>query len=139
MENYILEAREIVKTFPGVRALSCVNLKLKKGEVHALVGENGAGKSTLMLTLGGIYKPDEGEIYLEGEKVNFESAYDANYKGISIVYQELSLVQNLSVAENIFANRQPVKAFNMIDSKKLNKNAKDMLAMFDIDYINVNY
>lgn len=136
MENYILEAREIVKTFPGVRALSCVSLKLKKGEVHALVGENGAGKSTLMLTLGGIYKPDEGEIYLEGEKVNFESAYDANYKGISIVYQELSLVQNLSVAENIFANRQPVKAFNIIDSKKLNKNAKDMLAMFDIDYIN---
>lgn len=136
MEDYILEARQIVKTFPGVRALSCVDLKLKKGEVHALVGENGAGKSTLMLTLGGVYKPDEGEIYLEGEKVNFESSYDANSKGISIVYQELSLVQNLSVAENIFANRQPVKAFNMIDSRKLNKNAKDMLAMFDIDFIN---
>ncbi len=136
MSEYILEARGIVKTFPGVKALSCVNLKIKKGEVHALVGENGAGKSTLMLTLGGIYRSDAGEIFLDGEKVSFNSAQDANEKGISIVYQELSLVPNLSVAENIFANRQPTKAFNLIDWKKLNQQTREMLRMFDIDYIN---
>lgn len=135
MSAYILEARGIVKTFPGVRALNGVDLKVKKGEVHALVGENGAGKSTLMLTLGGVYKPDEGEIFIDGEKVTFESAHDANKKGISIVYQELSLVPNLSVAENIFANRQPVKYLNLIDWKLLNEKAKEMLALFDIDYI----
>jgi len=132
---YILEAKGIVKTFPGVRALNGVDLKVKKGEVHALVGENGAGKSTLMLTLGGVHKPDEGEIFIEGEKVSFESAHDANKKGISIVYQELSLVPNLSVAENIFANRQPVRFLNMIDWKRLNEQTKEMLSLFDIDYI----
>lgn len=136
LSGYILEAKGIVKTFPGVKALNCVNLRLKKGEVHAVVGENGAGKSTLMLTLGGIHKPDEGEIFIDGEKVNFHSAQDANYKGISIVYQELSLVPNLSVAENIFANRQPIKRFNMIDSKKLNRQAREMLKMFDMETIN---
>ena len=135
MSEYILEARCIVKTFPGVRALNGVNLKIKKGEVHALVGENGAGKSTLMLTLGGIHKPDEGEIYIEDEKVTFDSPHDANEKGISVVYQELSLVPNLSIAENIFANRQPVKKFNMIDWKALCRNTKEMMALFDIDYI----
>jgi ABC-type sugar transport system ATPase subunit len=136
MSEYLLEAKGIIKTFPGVKALSCVDLKVRKGEVHALVGENGAGKSTLMLTLGGIYRPDAGEIFLDGEKVSFNSAQDANEKGISIVYQELSLVPNLSVAENIFANRQPTKAFNMIDWKRLNRQTREMLTMFDIDYIN---
>jgi ABC-type sugar transport system ATPase subunit len=136
LSNYILEAEGIVKSFPGVKALNCVNLRIKKGEVHALVGENGAGKSTLMLTLGGVHKPDEGEISIEGEKVNFHSAQDANYKGISIVYQELSLVPNLSVAENIFANRQPINWFNMIDYKKLNRQTREMLKMFDMETIN---
>lgn len=135
MSEYILEARGIVKTFPGVKALNGVDLKVKKGEVHALVGENGAGKSTLMLTLGGIHKPDAGEIYLDGEKVHFNTALEANEKGISIVYQELSLVPNLSVAENIFANRQPTKLFNMIDWKKLHNKTREMLSMFGIDNI----
>jgi len=135
MESYILEAKGIVKTFPGVKALNGVDLKLKKGEVHALVGENGAGKSTLMLVLGGVYNPDEGEVIIDGEQVVLDSPHDANQKGISIVYQELSLVPNLSVAENIFANRQPVKAFNMIDWKVLNEKTREMLAQFDIHYI----
>lgn len=138
MSQFILEAKNIVKTFPGVKALSCVNLKIKKGEVHALVGENGAGKSTLMMTLGGVYKPDDGEILIDGEKVAFESAHDANAKGISIVYQELSLVPNLSVAENIYANRQPTKSLNMIDWKKLNAQTKEKLALFGIFNINPN-
>lgn len=135
MSSYVLEARQIVKTFPGVYALSCVDLKVKSGEVHALVGENGAGKSTLMLTLGGVYKADSGTILIDGEEVSFDSANDANKKGISVVYQELSLVPNLNVAENIFANRQPLKAFGLIDWKKLYDDTKEMLSLFEIDYI----
>ena len=135
MGNYILEAKGIVKTFPGVKALGGVDLKVKKGEVHAIVGENGAGKSTLMLVLGGVHIPDEGEIVLDGEKVSFDSSHAANEKGISIVFQELSLVPNLSVAENIFANRQPTKFFDIIDWKKLNNDTKTVLGQFNIDFI----
>jgi ABC-type sugar transport system, ATPase component len=134
----ILEARKIVKTFPGVRALNNVDLKVKKGEIHALVGENGAGKSTLINVLGGTYKPDSGDIFLNGEKVNFNSSHDANSKGISVVYQELSLISTLSVAENIFANRQPVGRLNIINRKKLYSQTVDMLQMFEIDYIDPN-
>jgi ABC-type sugar transport system ATPase subunit len=136
MEDYILQAKGIIKSFPGVKALNCVNLNVKKGEVHAIVGENGAGKSTLMLTLGGIYKPDAGEIYLDGEKQLFDSPHDANVKGISIVYQELSLVPNLSVAENIFANRQPIRSLNFINWDELCKRTREMLMLFHIDFIN---
>jgi len=133
--EYILEAKGIVKTFPGVKALDGVDLKLERGTVHALVGENGAGKSTLMLILGGIYTPDAGKIIVEGEEVSFESSHDANRTGISVVYQELSLVPNLSIAENIFAHRQPVKRFNMVDWKKLFRETKQMLSIFEIDNI----
>lgn len=135
LESYILEVKGIEKNFPGVKALDGVNLKIKEGEVHALIGENGAGKSTLMQTLSGIHKPCAGQIFVEGEQVVFGSSHDANAKGISIVYQELSLVQTLTVAENIFANRQPVKRFNLIDKDRLYKDTKEMLKMFDIDYI----
>ena len=129
MAEFILEARGITKYFPGVYALTDVNLQVKQGEVHAVVGENGAGKSTLMMVLGGIYHPNKGEIFVDGKKVQFDSAHDANEKGIVVVYQELSLAQNLTVAENIFANRQPVKAFNLIDQKLLYKQAEEMLAL----------
>ncbi|WP_394925955.1 sugar ABC transporter ATP-binding protein [uncultured Robinsoniella sp.] len=135
MSDFILETRGIVKIFPGVRALDGVDLKIKKGEVHAIVGENGAGKSTLMLTLGGIHRPDEGEIYLEGEKVLFSSAQDALKKGISIVHQELSLVPNLSVAENIYANRQPVNRLSLIKKDELYQMTREMLSLFEIDNI----
>jgi ABC-type sugar transport system ATPase subunit len=129
MSDYILEVRNIVKTFPGVRALGGVNLRVRPGEVHAIVGENGAGKSTLMLVLGGIYRPDEGEIIVGGERAQFDSAHDANVKGISVVYQEFSLAPNLSVAENIFANRQPVNALGMVDWKKLRAETEEMLKL----------
>ncbi|MCL2165486.1 MAG: sugar ABC transporter ATP-binding protein [Oscillospiraceae bacterium] len=135
MSEHILEVKGIVKTFPGVKALNGVDLRVKKGEVHAIVGENGAGKSTLMLTLGGVYKPDAGEVYLEGKKVQFDSPYDANKCGISVVYQELSLVQSLSVAENIYANRQPVRALSIIDKKLLYKKTEEMLSLFKTDNI----
>ncbi|MDA3955911.1 sugar ABC transporter ATP-binding protein [Oceanispirochaeta sp.] len=136
MSEWILEARGIEKDFPGVRALDGVDLQIREGEVHALVGENGAGKSTLMLVLSGIYQPDGGVIYLEGEKIHFSSPHDANHKGISIVFQELSLIQGLSIAENIFANRQPVGKMNMIDWDALHTQTKELLALFDLQDLN---
>ncbi|MCL2127842.1 MAG: sugar ABC transporter ATP-binding protein [Treponema sp.] len=135
MAEYILEARGITKVFPGVCALNKVDLQVRQGEVHAVVGENGAGKSTLMLILGGIYRPDGGEIFVDGKKVQFDSANDANKKGIGVVYQELSLAPNLSVAENIFANRQPVRPLNLIDQKLLHRQAAGMLALANADNI----
>jgi ABC-type sugar transport system ATPase subunit len=132
-ENLILEVRDIVKNFPGVRALNKVRFELQKGEVHALVGENGAGKSTLMHILGGIYKPDSGEIYLNGDMVRFETPVQAAAHGISVVFQEFSLVPNLSVAENIFANRQPVNGIDLIDYNRLYADTKRILELFEWD------
>jgi ABC-type sugar transport system ATPase subunit len=129
----ILEARQVVKTFPGVRALDGVRLRLVQGEVHALVGENGAGKSTLIHVLGGVLPPDSGQIRLYGEAVRFRNAHDAALKGIGVVFQELSLSQNLSVAENIFANRQPVGRLNLIRRRRLNADAADLLEWFRCD------
>jgi ABC-type sugar transport system ATPase subunit len=132
IEN-ILEVKKLVKTFPGVRALDGVDFTLKRGSVHAIVGENGAGKSTLMMTLGGVYQPDSGEILFEGQPVVLESPNEANKKGISVVYQELSLVTNLSIAENIFVNRQPVKRGRLIKWDKLHQNTFDLMKRFSME------
>ena len=105
-EQYLLEMRGISKSFPGVKALQNVGLQLKAGEVHALLGENGAGKSTLIKVLGGIYHAEEGEIYIEGQKVKSDGVVAARGAGISIVHQELVLVPYMTVAENIFVLRQ---------------------------------
>jgi ABC-type sugar transport system ATPase subunit len=131
----ILQTRAISKTFPGVKALDKVDFSLEEGAVHALVGENGAGKSTLMLTLGGVYRPDSGEILLGGRAVTFSSPYDANRAGISVVYQDLSLVPNLSVAENIFARRQPVRGANLIDWDTLHGKTTELLTLFGSESI----
>lgn len=130
MSEYVLEARGIVKTFPGVRALGGVDFSVRHGEVHALVGENGAGKSTLMMVLGGVYRPDEGEIYLNGEPVRFQSARDSIEHGIGIVFQELSLVPQLSVAENIYFNRQPVDRLGFVDKRAMYEDTRNMLDRF---------
>ncbi len=135
MSEYVLEARGIVKRFPGVRALGGVDFRVKPGEVHALVGENGAGKSTLMMVLGGIYQPDEGEIFVNGRRAMFQTPRDSIKSGIGIVFQELSLVPQLSVAENIFFNRQPVGRGGLVDYKKLRRDAAQMLRLFEIDDI----
>jgi len=132
MDDPILEVNSIVKVFPGVKALDNVNFSLQKGSVHALVGENGAGKTTLMMVLGGVYKQDSGEIYIDGKKISFESSYDAIKKGVSIVFQELSLVPNLTVSENIFANRQPTRKMNLINWHKLHKDTNNLLMKFGI-------
>jgi ABC-type sugar transport system ATPase subunit len=135
LESVILEARGITKNFPGVKALDDVSVSIQKGTVHAIVGENGAGKSTLMLVFGGVYAPDSGEMIFEGKSVKFSSTHEANSSGIGVVYQELSLIMNLSVAENIFANRQPLKWGNLVDWELLYKKTSALLAGFGADSI----
>ena len=132
MSDIVLEASGIVKYFPGVMALGGVDLKIKRGEIHAIVGENGAGKSTLMLTLSGVHRPDAGQIRIDGQEIRLESPKDAAAKGIGIVFQELSLVPELSIAENIFANRQPIGKLGLIDRKRMARDTQDLLALFDL-------
>ena len=128
----ILTMRNISKGFAGVQALKDVQLTLRKGEVHALMGENGAGKSTLMKCLIGVYQADCGEIIYKGKPVNFHSVLDAQHQGISMIFQELNLIPHLTVAENIFFAREPIK-FGMVDKAKMNKDAEALLSLFDID------
>ena len=128
----ILTMRNISKGFAGVQALKDVQLTLRKGEVHALMGENGAGKSTLMKCLIGVHQADRGEIIYKGKPVNFHSVLDAQHQGISMIFQELNLIPHLTVAENIFFAREPIK-FGMVDKAKMNKDAEVLLSLFDID------
>ena len=107
--NIVLEMKNIVKTFPGVKALDNANLTLKKGSVHALMGENGAGKSTLMKVLFGIYKEDSGEIYIEGKKTSFSNPKEALENGVAMVHQELNQVMKRDVADNMMLGRFPKK------------------------------
>ena len=104
----ILEMRDITKTFPGVKALTNVNLTVMPGEIHAVVGENGAGKSTLMKVLSGVYPHGtyDGQIVFEGEECHFKGIHDSEHAGIVIIHQELALVPLLSIAENIFLGNE---------------------------------
>ena len=105
-DNVLLQMSHIEKRFPGVLALNNVDFTLRKGEIHALMGENGAGKSTLIKVLTGVYQMDGGEITVEGEPIVIKSPQDAQNKGISTVYQEITLCPNLTVAENMFIGRE---------------------------------
>ncbi|MCI8993763.1 MAG: sugar ABC transporter ATP-binding protein [Eubacterium sp.] len=116
----VLEVKGINKSFPGVQALKDINVVFRRGEVHVLIGENGAGKSTLMKILDGIYKADEGEIYLKGEKVEIANPKMAVSKGIAMIHQELSSVMDMTIAENIFLGKEEKKGI-LIDSGKMKK------------------
>ncbi|MDO5047020.1 MAG: sugar ABC transporter ATP-binding protein [Anaerococcus sp.] len=131
--NNLLEMRAITKTFPGVKALDKVDFTLKKGTVHALMGENGAGKSTLMKCLFGIYKQDSGDIYIDGEKVSYKDTKDALDSGVAMVHQELNQVSMRSVAENIMLGRFPSK-HGMVDSKKMYKQTQDLFDRLGLDF-----
>jgi galactofuranose transport system ATP-binding protein len=127
----ILEMKGISIEFPGVKALSKVDFRLFPGEVHALMGQNGAGKSTLIKAMTGVYQPDEGVIELAHKAITPGSPLEAQKLGISTVYQEVNLCPNLTVAENIFIGRQPMK-FGRIHWKKLNEDAKAALAKLNV-------
>jgi ribose transport system ATP-binding protein len=129
----ILEVRGITKEFPGVRALAGVDLSLRGGEVHALVGENGAGKSTLIKILAGVYRKDEGEILFEGSPIELASAHDSLERGIKVVFQELALIKGLSVAENVFLESFPLRANRTIDWKALNRRTREILESIGLD------
>lgn len=131
MAAYALEAEGISKFFPGVKALNKVSLRVKPGTVHALMGENGAGKSTLMKCLIGIYRPDDGVIRIKGEPVQFADTLDALRSGISMIHQELNLVPHMTVAENIWLGREPMK-YGFVDHAKLNKITQDLLIKLNI-------
>ena len=116
--DYIIEMRGIIKEFPGVKALNGVDLLVKKGQVHGLVGENGAGKSTLMKILSGIYQKDSGEILIDGQRVDFKDALEARHHGIGLVHQEPQIVPTISIAENICLGGLPHGKF-LLDQKML--------------------
>lgn len=125
--------RNISKSFPGVKALDGVNLQVKKGTVHAVMGENGAGKSTLMKVLFGQYQPDEGEIFFEGKRVSFKSVKEAVTAGISMIYQELSPIKELSIAENVFVSRYPKKN-GIIDWNAMYAACQDIFDRWGLNY-----
>ena len=129
-KNIILSVRNINKSFPGTQALTDVFFELKKGEVHALVGENGAGKSTLVNIVSGVLQPESGEIFYKGERTVFKTPSEAQMAGIGFVHQEISLCQHVSVAENIFMGRAPKNRLGMIAFRQLNRKAKDILDLF---------
>ena len=132
-EKILLEMNHIRKEFPGVLALKDVSLQVQAGEVHALLGENGAGKSTLIKILGGIYSSDAGEIVIDGSVVTINSVQDAQKFGISVIHQELVLVPHMTVAENIYLGREPLKAGRFVDFKKMEDDAKQLLDSFELD------
>ncbi len=127
VNEILLEVKGISKSFPGVKALDNINMNIKKGEVHALVGENGAGKSTFVKILAGALKEDIGEIYIDGKKVEINNPAKATEQGISIIYQEFNLFLGLSVAENMYIGREPLKENGLIDWNKVYNDAANIL------------
>lgn len=133
MENEcILEFRGISKSFTGVKALSDISFQIRRGEVHALMGENGAGKSTLMKILSGAYIRDSGKIFVDGKEAVIRNTADSEKLGIAIIYQELNLIPELSVAENIFLHRQPKKGL-FVDWKQMNEEAAKVLKQINVE------
>ena len=131
-ENNILILTNINKEFPGVKACIDICFSLRKGEVHALVGENGAGKSTLMKILSGAYKKDSGIIWFDGQEVEINSPKESERMGISIIYQEINLINRISVAENVFLGRAPKKN-GILQWKKMYRDAKALFDSFNVE------
>lgn len=131
-EEYLLELVEIEKSFPGVKALDKATFRLKPGSVHALMGENGAGKSTLMKCLFGLYHKDAGSIRIQGEETVYTSPRDALFHGVSMVHQELNQVLNMSIMENMWLGRYPMKN-GLVDHKTMYEDTKKYLKELDLD------
>lgn len=135
-EVYALQMKAVSKRFPGTLAVDSVDFSVKKGEVHALMGENGAGKSTLMKVLAGLFNDYTGEIYINGEKKDLHTPQMAKAAGIGMVYQELSLARRISIYENLLVGRLPKKNALFIDKKAAIKEAKSLLARVGLEHLN---
>lgn len=129
----ILQVKNISKVFPGVKALTDITADFYPGEVHTLVGENGAGKSTLIKIISGVYTPTEGQIFLEGKEVKFTTPGQAIDAGIAVIHQELSIAKDLTVAQNVYLNREPKQKSGLLDKAKMNKDTQEIL-----DFMQVN-
>lgn len=136
--NYLVEMKHIVKKFPGVLALDDVSFTLKPGEVHVLMGENGAGKSTLIKILSGAYAPEQGEVYICGEKVTQFDPISMKKRGIQTIYQEFNLVPYLDVAENIFIDNMPKKGL-LLDKKGIHRQARELLDSMNMNVDTTKY
>jgi len=134
-QPYLLEMRSITKEFPGVKALEAVNLRIARGEIHALVGENGAGKSTLIKILGGAYPAGsfEGEIILDGQSRRFHGIQEAEAAGIAVIYQEMTLIKEMTIGENIFLGNEPCRRNGMIDWDRLYFESKNLTDRVKLD------
>ncbi len=137
MAGSMLEMRGIQKYFPGVHALDDCQFELRAGEVHALIGENGAGKSTLMKILSGVYTKDGGTVTLDGKEVNVRNTLEAQNLGISIIHQEINLMQDLTVSENIYIGREPMRGF-MLNRKKQDEQTNNLLDSLHLTDIRAN-
>jgi len=133
--EYVVEMKDICKSFGGVQALRSVDLELRRGEIMGIVGDNGAGKSTLMKILSGAYLADEGEIYIDGQKAHIQNPQDAFKLGISMIYQDLALFNNYDVAKNIFVGREMVRGpFGLfLNKKSMYKKAEDLIRELRVD------
>ena len=125
-EELILRTENICKSFNGIQVLKNVNLEIRKGEIHALMGENGAGKSTIIKIITGVYTKDDGEIYIDGQHVVINNRHDAAEAGISVIYQELSLVPELTVTENIFLGHEIMKR-GLPDKKEMRRQVQALI------------
>ena len=132
--EYVLELRNIVKLFPGVRALDGMSLKVKPGKVHVIAGENGAGKSTMMKVISGEYVPEEGEVIYKGQKLGKRSIMETINMGISMIHQEMNPIREMTIAENIFLGREPQKIRGFIDYSKMNAATNKLLKELNIPY-----
>jgi inositol transport system ATP-binding protein len=130
--EYLLEVENVRKAFPGVLALDNVSFRLKRGHVHALMGENGAGKSTLMKIIAGIYQPDSGSFRLKGQEIRLTSPLDALQYGIAMIHQELNLMNFMTVAENIWIRREPLNGFGLVRHDEMRRRTKDLFDRLDI-------
>jgi ribose transport system ATP-binding protein len=128
----VIEVVNGVKVFPGVRALDDVSFTIRPGDLHALVGENGAGKSTLIKLITGVYRPDGGSVRVDGRAVHFGRPADAQAAGISTIYQEVNLIPLQSVARNIYLGREPRNRFGLIDFRRMNSDAEELLGRYGI-------
>lgn len=134
MSEYVLDMRNVTKVFPGVKALDNVSFNLKPGEIHALMGENGAGKSTFIKVIAGVHQPEEGEIYLEGNKISFDNTKEAKEAGIATIYQHSTIYPELTVTENIFIGDEITGKFNNIKWNEMNDRANQLLASLNASF-----